>query len=267
MSKRVEESDLLIPALRIVRDNPNCNTTFIYNQLVNQVALSDGDLEILAGRTDTKFSQVVRNLTGSHYEVNEFGKCTIRSETRPYTFKINQHGFNVINKYEVEDLYSVIDDISDLDEILEETEYDEISDIDEANNRIPTVKENGKRKRYKTDYKLSKTALIKCNFICEYASIHGLNHQTFDCKHGKQYLEGHHLIPMKAQKDFGMKNLDRIENIVGLCPLCHARVHHGTLQEKIKVLKPLYDARIKALNECEHHIEITFEELINKYYL
>ena len=72
---------------------------------------------------------------------------------------------------------------------------------------------------------------------------------------------------MKAQKDFLPKNLDRVENIVGLCPMCHAMVHHGTLAEKKKVLQVLYDDRIKKLNSCEQSIDIDFNELIIKYYL
>ena len=61
----------------------------------------------------------------------------------------------------------------------------------------------------------------------------GENHATFESIHGTQYLEAHHLIPMKAQKDFLSENinLDRLENIVALCPNCHKAVHYGTRSE------------------------------------
>ena len=71
---------------------------------------------------------------------------------------------------------------------------------------------------------------------------------------------------MKAQKDFGDVNLDRVENIVGLCPMCHSIVHYGNFAEKEQVLRKIYDERRQLLNNCDQPINITFEDLINKYY-
>lgn len=63
---RIKEEDIVIPALKYVNDHPNCTTENIKYYLENLVSLSPDDEEILAGRNDTKFSQIVRNLI-SHY--------------------------------------------------------------------------------------------------------------------------------------------------------------------------------------------------------
>ena len=38
-------------------------------------------------------------------------------------------------------------------------------------------------------------------------------------------------------------NLDMYANIVSLCPICHRLLHHGLQNEKMFVLKKIYDER------------------------
>lgn len=77
-------------------------------------------------------------------------------------------------------------------------------------------------------------------------------------------MEGHHFIPMSAQADFNDINLDRTENIATLCPNCHRAIHYGNDQERFNVLKKLYNMKIA--NLIEIGIEISLEELFNRYY-
>lgn len=267
MSNRIKEEDIVLPALKYVRDNPKCGTEDIKNYLTKIMKLSPEDEEILAGRNDSKFSQIVRNLV-SHLENNKFGKYTNSVKVgRNYQFELNADGEKFLNDLELDDLQDLIDDEKNNDKILEEKEYSNTADLEKANDRIPEPGSGAASKRYKTDNRIAKTALANCDYICEYGSLIGENHKTFDAKKGHLYLEAHHLIPMKAQKDFLPKNLDRVENIIGLCPLCHALVHHGTFKEKQKVLQVLYNDRIKKLKTCNQKIDIDFEELILKYYL
>ena len=163
----------------------------------------------------------------------------------------------------------VIDSILDMvyeQEIKEVDGYDNKEDIEKSNNRTPVLKSGLEaNKRYSTDSKLAKTVIKDAGFSCELSGKVGSNHSTFASVHGK-YLEAHHLVPMKAQKDYvsiGV-NLDRTENIVALCPNCHKAVHYGTKEEKIKYLRPLYDARIKGLKKAG--IDISFDVLIDDYY-
>ncbi len=266
MSNRIKEEDIVVPALKIVRDNPGCSTEDIIKTLSEIMVLSPEDQEILAGRSDTKFSQIVRNLI-SHYDTNKFGKYTDRTKIgRNYQFTLNSNGLKFLDEFEFENIQELIEDEQNNDKILDEEEYS-LADLQKANNRDPEPGTGSASKRYKTDPKIAKTVLVNCNYLCEYGILTNNVHKTFDAKRGNLYLEAHHLIPMKAQKDFLPKNLDRVENIVGLCPMCHAIVHHGTLAEKKKVLQVLYDDRIKKLNSCEQSIDIDFNELIIKYYL
>ena len=77
-------------------------------------------------------------------------------------------------------------------------------------------------------------------------------------------MEGHHIIPMKAQKDFKNANIDRVENILCLCPTCHRKVHLSTEDEKKQLLKEVYDLRKKDLSNVG--INISFKDLYIKYY-
>ena len=168
---------------------------------------------------------------------------------------------------EIEDIIDTLLDIEDEQEVKEASVYDSEEDIEKSNNREPVLKSGLESKhRYSTDPRLAKTAIKNAGYVCELSGKVGASHSTFDSVHGTKYLEAHHLIPMKAQKDYvslGI-NLDRLENIVALCPNCHKAVHYGTKEEKVKYLRPLYDSRIEKLKELG--IDIDFEVLINDYY-
>ena len=132
-----------------------------------------------------------------------------------------------------EDIQDLMETDINNEQILVENEYTIPSDLDNANNRTPVPGSGSSSSRYKTDNRIAKTALVKCNYLCEYGTLIGKNHITFDAKNGNKYLEAHHLIPMKAQKDFLPNNLDRIENIVGLCPMCHAEIGRASCRERV----------------------------------
>lgn len=129
----------------------------------------------------------------------------------------------------------------------------------QQNNRVPQPYKTKYGIKYKTNPRISKTALDLAKYIC--FSDH--EHTTFESKLGKPYMEAHHLIPMHAQKDFSI-NLDRIENIISICPNCHSAIHLGNQAVRLELLKILYDIKEKELKEVG--INITFGELFSKYY-
>ena len=61
---RISESDLLLPTLRILAAEPDgyLSTTEIISALTTEFQPKGEDAEILEGRYDTKFSQIVRNM-------------------------------------------------------------------------------------------------------------------------------------------------------------------------------------------------------------
>lgn len=90
---------------------------------------------------------------------------------------------------------------------------------------------------------IKKQAIEAANYSCEI----NIEHQTFTSKStGKQYMEGHHAIPMNKQGLFD-KSLDVYANIVCLCPLCHRLLHYGIAAEKNNLLNKIYYDRSERL--------------------
>ncbi|WP_169783858.1 hypothetical protein [Campylobacter curvus] len=56
------ESEIAIQALIIIGEHPGIRTSELIEKLMAIMRPSGEDIEILAGRSDTKFSQKVRNL-------------------------------------------------------------------------------------------------------------------------------------------------------------------------------------------------------------
>ena len=98
--------------------------------------------------------------------------------------------------------------------------------------------------------------MINANYECEYK-----NHKTFNKENDKQYIEVHHLIPMKEQNRMITKPLDREENIVCLCPNCHREIHYG--KNRNIIIKALYEKRINKLKKAE--IDIDLKTLYSYY--
>lgn len=128
------------------------------------------------------------------------------------------------------------------------------------NNREPVAYKTTKGERYKTNPRIAKTALLLSANQCQ---IDREKHSTFTSKLGQQYMEAHHLIPMHAQKDFKI-NLDRVENIVSICPNCHAAIHLGNDAVRLNHVAELYKQKISELNGVG--IEISIGDLFSKYY-
>lgn len=127
------------------------------------------------------------------------------------------------------------------------------------NNRTPESYKKGNTIRYKTNARIAKTALHLADYKCEINP----EHITFISKLGKPYMEAHHLIPMAYQKDFSI-NIDRIENIVSICPICHSAIHLGDVSTRLEILRKLYDKKEEGIKRVG--LNISFGELFAKYY-
>lgn len=79
---------------------------------------------------------------------------------------------------------------------------------------------------------------------------------------GKNYVISHYLIPMEFQKCFPY-NLDVVENIVTVCPNCHAMLHYAYFTDKQDMLRHLYD--IKKRDLWEAGLRISLCDLYNYY--
>lgn len=112
---------------------------------------------------------------------------------------------------------------------------------------------------YPRDIRKKANAIRKANFLCEISNSHPLfksrtTHQN--------YVEGHHLIPLKQWDNF-LFSLDVEANIVVLCPHCHKMLHHGTKEDIRPLLDLLFQKRKQAL--ADKGIQLTWEQLCSYY--
>ena len=226
-----------------------------YNDAIIELSKSDNrdreiPIEVSNKYNDVKFTVLLNSLgivekTGDIYILSEY-------TTKNYLEQIKK--LSIYNK-EPELVLTLREEYDDdVKEIFEEPFF---TDID--HNRIPKPIKVGKTFRYKTNPRISKTALDLANHIC----LGNHEHITFVSKLGKPYMEAHHLIPMMAQKDFSI-NLDRIENIVSICPICHSAIHLGDDATRLELVKKLFDIKEKELKSVG--LNISFGELFSKYY-
>lgn len=87
-------------------------------------------------------------------------------------------------------------------------------------------------------------------------------HETFLTPNSFPYMEKHHLIPLEFYDEFEY-DLDDINNITILCPVCHRRVHHGSKGDISKLLEILWSKHKDGL--LSSHLSIELDQLKNRY--
>ena len=115
-------------------------------------------------------------------------------------------------------------------------------------------------KRYSRNPALTGQALASAGYRCEFASGAML---FTSARTGRNFLEGHHLIPLYATEDFNNVSLDFVENIVALSPWWHRAIHHGKPEMVRVILEKLYQERAQALQA--HGFGISFQQLASYY--
>ena len=113
--------------------------------------------------------------------------------------------------------------------------------------------------KYQRNPSISAYALKVANYLCEIDPTH----ETFIQANLRNYVEGHHVIPMHAQEDFEY-SIDVPENIVALCPNCHRKVHLSEIEIKLKIVEKLFNI-INKRKLSDRKIKITVDQL-RKYY-
>lgn len=112
---------------------------------------------------------------------------------------------------------------------------------------------------YPRDIRKKANAIRKANFLCEISS----KHQLFKSRITNQnYLEAHHLIPLKHADLFSF-SLDIEANIVAVCPHCHRLLHYGDKEEIKPILEQLFIQRKNLL--ASKGIHLTLEQLYAFY--
>ncbi|WP_417650670.1 HNH endonuclease [Enterococcus faecalis] len=76
-------------------------------------------------------------------------------------------------------------------------------------------------------------------------------------------METHHIIPLSAQRYYKNK-LDCTANLSCLCPTCHRSIHYGKKEDKLPLLKQIYEKHIDDI--IKSGIEIESLESVLLYY-
>lgn len=108
---------------------------------------------------------------------------------------------------------------------------------------------------YPRDEQEKQEALILADYKCEVDE----KHTSFLAQStNKNYVEGHHLIPINQYAEFE-NDVDVRANIISLCPTCHRKLHSGMKADVDEMLEMLHDKRIDRLKKVG--LGITIDEL------
>jgi len=135
--------------------------------------------------------------------------------------------------------------------------YEAINDISYKDVPKPQkeLKVEEAKEVYPRDEQEKHEALILANYKCEVDE----NHTTFISQStNKNYVEGHHLIPINQYAEFE-HDVDVRANIVSLCPTCHRKLHSGIKLDVEEVLEKLHQQRSDRLKKVS--LGVTIEEL------
>lgn len=263
------ENDYVIPALLFMYDHGRHATmSEIKNEIGKYIELNEDDLAVFESRRTRKeacYRQTIGNIV-SHHNKRFFEYAEHDNPNGPYpkgSLGLTDKGVVFIENLKKNNEARIDLNIS-TNQGTEVFEKDFVSMNAVDDRMLRYVESHGLNKRPTTDGKLKATILEICGYRCQYAEMIGEKHETFIGEDGKPYVIVHHFIPMSARRDFFPRNLDRASNLICLCPMCHDRIHHGTKEERERILRVIYDHYIEALND--EQIYVSFDDLIEKYY-
>lgn len=245
--ERLFEENLWLPTLYLVNLYDGIiNTSELNKQLRNVLNLSDEDLEIINGRSDDYFSQIVRNLTASTRPfIKEKGLIT-REPRRNSPLFITDNGRQYLlerqdaltyllnNNFKYEDINENIQKITsnNIPQV-----FDENIKINEGNRiiRDTPIYQRSKQLRDAAIEQYSHNGKIDCK-CCSF------DFQDFYGEElGKGFIEIHHIKPIFKYEDTDIqKTIDEaLNNLIPICPNCHSIIHRGKKSLEINSLRTI----------------------------
>lgn len=260
MTHRIKEGELTLPTLLVLENSPNgeISTSDLIDTLRALLKPTGEDLTILAGRTDDKFSQKVRNLV-SH---NTLGRERY-AHHKNGIFKIMKKGKDYLTEKRDIVRYLITNDFNwdDLKESFHNIEINKKQVIELFDENI-IINEGFKKSIGGTTYERSsslrdiaikyykKDGLISCH-CCNF------NFEKFYGKElGKNFIEIHHLKPIFKYEDDDMNKVIKhaIKNVIPLCSNCH-RITHRIWKKPLEI--EVIMSHIKANGYfCDYRISI-----------
>lgn len=233
---RIRENDLILPALYIINRQPGITTSELIIELRSIFNPTGEDAEMLQGRSDDKFSQIVRNLVSHHTLDQKYGYTTLdTSKGHNYAHTITNAGRRYLNE-NVQALESLLS--NDLGYVETLKAITQIHRSHSKGKKIVIFDENifiseGQKKSVsKQVYDRSKLLrdkaieahTVRGRIVC---AACGFDFQRQYGEHGKGYIEIHHQKPIYQYEDSEFSQLlaEALRNLIPLCSNCHRMIH------------------------------------------
>lgn len=233
---RITEPDLILPALYVIQKQPGITTGDLIKELRAIFNPTGEDAEILRGRNDDKFSQIVRNLVSHHTLDNKIGYTLLGGTgTSNSTHTITSAGLNYLEE-NLNSLESLLSNNLGYQETLDGVT--EITRSRETGKRIIVFDENifvsEGRKKTVTSQVYERSKLLRDmaidfytkngTIVCEAC---GFDFYKTYGEIGRGYIEIHHQKPVfqYEESDFSRVVSDAIKDLIPLCSNCHRIVH------------------------------------------
>ena len=225
---RIEEKALIVPALHLISEAGGCLAMReLIPKMTSLLKPSGEDMEILQNRTDTRFSQKVRNLV-SHKTLERHGLAKQRISRGP--IEITQKGRQFLIDRQ-DSLHVALnfgsDEANDALDLLGDPERDRPPIIlneqivTEGTPRIQTaryVRTRSQRLRNEALNYYAQNGQIYCH-ACSFD--YSLAYPII----GTGYIEIHHLKPIVELQGHYFSMEQALENVRPLCANCHRMVH------------------------------------------
>ena len=232
-SDRITESELVLPSLYLMSVSPTgtISTTELI-RLLTQIMKPQGlDAQILNNRSDTYFSQKVRNLK-SHDTLTKYGYA-IYSDS---SYRITENGKQLVQKnksciqYILSSGFDYADVKSSLGRVYKSRTttiipYEELISEGERKYEVTKSYERSQKLRNAAIEHFSHNGIIVCD-CCgfEFKSFYGE-------KFGKSCIEIHHLKPIFQYASMSIvQTIDSaLRNLLPVCPNCHRVIHKNNI--------------------------------------
>jgi 5-methylcytosine-specific restriction protein A len=240
-----------------LRNNSNLSTSTIskYTSAINTISNELRTRDLIEGNlyyvNDPK---ILEEIIDTYFSVPEHKEKDDRGN-RMYSNALKYYSLFLRDLNKLEEQYSTTNLQKYKKKVIELTIKDSSTTpyIIDGIQPKPNFKEKDNMKYWSRNPKLASDTVIISNYSCEINK----DHRHFISKFtNKNYVEAHHIIPMKYQEEF-TSSLDVYANLVSLCLICHKKLHFGNFQEKVPILDKLYELRNKRMIKCGLNISLS----------
>ncbi len=178
--------------------------------------------------------QTIRNVLVSNYERQANRELFERSPVRPYIYTIKPAGAELALQVEraiasgtaniPAAVRSWVHDQGPALITAEPYSDEELAQIRASGTFHYQAPEAGLAEHRGRDNRLKATRLRQAGYRCSVDE----SHRSFEAPNMPNFLECHHIVPLAAQRELPDINLDCLENLAPMCPVCHTAIHCGT---------------------------------------